>query len=675
MPVAGAGDGPVAWLIAIDPSDALLGQPLAYLPPPGWPADRDPRGARVRVPLQDRQVRGWVVDRVPRPERPLKAVAAVEPPERWLAPGQVDLGLWMARQYLCPQGQALAAVDGPGAGRPDGLPAAARPAVGGPPGWTLNAHQRQAAEAVEQALAEGRFAGFVLWGVTGSGKTRVYEKAAWTCLAHGRSAVILVPEIALTHQLLQHLKADFGERVVVLHSQMALSERRRHWQRLAGPEPVVLVGPRSAAVAPVARVGLYVVDEEHETSYKQEEAPRYHAREVVLHRARQAQAVVVLGSATPSLESYREALEGRFRLLRLPERVDGRPLPSARVVDLREELARTGRVGPLSQALADALREVVARREQAILFVNRRGFAGALLCRECGFGWRCPHCDVNLTYHHGPRGVLRCHYCGHEAAASPRCPRCGGQHLAPVGFGTQKVQAALQAAFPTVPVFRLDADTTTRRHAHEAILDAFSRTFPAVLVGTQMVAKGHDFPGVTLAAAVLADITLSLPDFRAAERTFQQLTQVAGRAGRGGRAGRVLVQTFRPEHYSVVAAASGDVEGFYGRELEFRRRSGYPPFAGLVRLVAQDPDEARARRAATELARRLQEAGRGQGVQVLGPAPAPLRQLRDRFRWQVVVRGPGDAPRQLAGEVSSRPLRGPLRPEAVVVDVDPYSML
>ena len=671
--------------MAVDPSDAVIERALAYLPPPGWDGGPAPRGARVRVPLQRRLVRGWVVGQEPAPERQLKAVAQVEPPEAWLSPERVELGLWMARSYLCPVGQALASLDGPppaagslgaaAGGLPEAPPARSLPAPG-VQALPLNARQRAAVEAIGEALAAGEFAAFLLWGVTGSGKTRVYEEAARRCLAGGRSAVVLVPEIALTHQLVRRLRTALGDRVLLMHSQMALSERRRQWQRAGGPEPVVLVGPRSAAVAPVPQVGLYVMDEEHETSYKQEEAPRYHAREVVLYRAQKERAVVVLGSATPSLEAFRESAEGRFKLLQLPERVDGRPMPSAEVVDLREELAETGRVSPISRPLADALRQVFSRGEQAILFINRRGFAGAILCRECGFGWRCPHCDVNLTYHHGRQGALRCHYCGYETPLVRSCPRCGGRELAPVGFGTQKIQAALQAAFPGVAVFRLDADTTSRRHAHERILDEFARTFPAVLVGTQMVAKGHDFPRVTLAAAVLADVTLALPDFRAAERTFQQLTQLAGRAGRGEVPGRVLVQTFRPDHHSVQAAATGDVAGFYRRELAFRRRSGYPPFASLVRVVAADPDEERARRAAVELARRLQEASARSDVRVLGPAPAPVRQLRDRFRWQVMVRGPGEAPRELtAALLEQSPLRGPSRPETVVVDVDPLSML
>ncbi|MEW6048445.1 MAG: primosomal protein N', partial [Bacillota bacterium] len=454
--------------------------------------------------------------------------------------------------------------------------------------------------------------------------------------------------------------------------------RRQYWDRVLAGQARVVIGARSAVLAPVQDAGLFILDEEHEASYKQEEAPRYHARDVAIHRAREAGAPVVLGSATPSLESFHASQQGEYRLLRLPERVDRRPMPLVTVVDLREELASTGEVSPLSRPLREALRQVMAAREQAILFVNRRGFSGAMVCRECGFAWRCPHCDVGLTYHHRPgEGVLRCHYCGYETQAASRCPRCGGTQMAAVGFGTQKVQAALAAAFPGVPVLRMDADTTTRRDAHRHILEAFARTAPAVLVGTQMVAKGHDFPRVTLAAAVLADVTLQLPDFRAAERTFQHLVQVAGRSGRGDRPGHVIVQTFQPHHYSIQAAATGGAQTFYARELAFRRRLHYPPFGELVRLVAQDPDEDRARLAAVEAARQLEEAGRRRpGVKVLGPAPAPIARLRDRFRWQVVVRGPAPEARTLTQELlDGGSLSGRSRPESLIVDPDPVSVL
>ena len=674
--------------MAIDPQDAAVDRPLSYLPLPGQ--DLPAPGERVLVPLRGRIVRGWVVGHAPAPDGVrLKRLAGVRPEQERCPPESLELARWLSARYLAPLGAAVDAVAPPPprrgtprgfAGLEPGAPSSGggdepAPAAAPPP---LTAWQQQALAAIVEAVEAQRPEAFLLWGVTASGKTRVYEEAVAACLARGRSAVILVPEIALTPQLVGALRRRFGDRVAVLHSQMAAGWRRHHWERIRAGEARVVVGARSAVLAPARDVGLWVLDEEHESSYKQDEAPRYHAREVALHRASRSGAAVVLGSATPSLESMQAALEGRMRLLRLPERIDARPLPAARVVDLRQELAETGEVSPISRPLREALREVVAAREQAILFVNRRGFAGALVCRECGFGWRCPHCDVGLTYHHGPgRGRLRCHYCGYETEPAARCPRCGGQQVAPVGFGTQRVQAALAAAFPGVPVLRMDADTTTRRDAHRRILESFARQAPAILVGTQMVAKGHDFPGVTLAAAVLADVTLQLPDFRAAERTFQHLVQIAGRAGRGERPGRVIVQTFQPEHPSIQAAISGEAEGFYRRELAFRRRWWYPPFGELVRLVAQDPDERRARTAAVEAARRLEQAAAGRPqVKVLGPAPAPLARLRDRYRWQVMVRGPAPWPRELVrGLLEGDPLTGAARPESLVVDPDPVDVL
>ncbi len=675
----------MAALVAIDPHDAAIDRLLSYLAPEGEPLPAP--GERVQVPLRQRVVRGWVVAHAPAPAGVrLKRIVGVGPAEERCPADALALAQWLAHRYLSPLGAAIDVVAPPPTrrGAPRGFGgvvsdarADTSQALGRqqPP---LTVWQREALAPIVEAIQRREAQRFLLWGVTASGKTRVYEEAVAACLEAGRSAVLLVPEIALTPHLVASLRRRFGDRVAVLHSQMAASWRRYHWDRIRSGDARVVVGARSAVLAPVTDVGLFVLDEEHESSYKQDESPRYHAREVAFHRAAEAGAAVVLGSATPSLESMQAALEGKLRLLRLPERIDARPMPSARIVDLREELAATGEVSPISRALREALREVVAAREQAIVFVNRRGFSGALICRACGFSWRCPHCDVGLTYHHGPgRGWLRCHYCGYETEVTGRCPRCGDEEIAAVGFGTQRVQAALAAAFPGVPVLRMDADTTGRRDAHRRILEDFARQSPAILVGTQMVAKGHDFPGVTLAAAVLADVTLQLPDFRAAERTFQHLVQVAGRAGRGQRPGQVIVQTFQPDHPSIQAAVSGEAERFYQRELAFRRRWSYPPFGELVRLVAQDPEEPRARGAAVEMARRLEEAAAGRnGVKVLGPAPAPIARLRDRWRWQVVVRGPSPVPRELVrGLMESDTLTGALRPESLVVDPDPVDVL
>lgn len=678
----GGPEGRLCLLVAIDPQDAALHRPLSYLPPEDGPLPEV--GMPVRVPLQRRSVRGWVVGTGPGPAGVrLRHVLAVGRPSDRCPLDLLDLGAWLAERYLASHGAALSVLVPPPAPvratqgssrRTEGSPPCPQATRGQLP--ALTPAQSEAASAIGRSVDEASHQVFLLWGVTASGKTRVYEESIARCLAGGRTALVLVPEIALTGQMVRALVSRFGETVAVLHSQMSASARRAQWDDVASGRARVVVGARSAVFAPADRLGLVIVDEEHEASYKQDEAPRYHAREVALERARRSQAVAVLGSATPSLESIWRALQGIYRLLRLPERVDRRPMPQVEVVDLREELAAAGTVSPLSRPLRDALREVLGRRQQAILFVNRRGFSGAMLCRECGYAWRCPHCDVALTYHHSAEGrVLRCHYCGFSTPMPALCPRCGGRDVAPVGFGTQKLQATLAQAFPGVAILRLDADTTTRRSSHERILGEFARTFPAILVGTQMVAKGHDFAGVTLGAAVLPDVTLHLPDFRSAERAFQQLVQVAGRAGRGEIPGRVIIQTFQPQHHSVQAAAHGTAEEFFERELAFRRRLGYPPFGELVRVVASDPDEAKARRSAADIARRLEEA-RGVEVRVLGPSPAPLARLRDRFRWQVMVRGPAPEARRLVGGLLEEGITGgALRVENVAVDVDPESVL
>lgn len=615
-------------------------------------------------------------------------------------------------------------------------PHAARPfRAGRPP--QLTPAQARAVEAIVAALP--RRAGvpgsspragraFLLYGVPASGKTEVYLRAIAAALDRGLTAICLVPEIALTPQIADAFRARFGPRVAVLHSALGAGERYDEWRRAAAGEVRVVVGARSAVFAPLPELGLVVVDEEHEPSYKQAEDPKYHAREVALERARSAGAVVVLGSATPALETAYRTVRGEFQRLDLPERVvagpgnapgraggppdrGGRPpagpvgasAPEVAVVDLREELS-AGHKSVFSRLLQAALEETLARGEQAILFLNRRGYATFVLCRDCGLALRCPHCDVSLVYHAAEREV-RCHYCGHRQGAPERCPQCAGHRMRHFGLGTQRVEEALQQAFPGVRALRMDADTTRTKGAHEAILDAFARREADVLVGTQMIAKGLHLPGVTLVGVLAADTTLNLPDFRAAERTFQLLFQVAGRAGRGERPGRAIIQTFAPDHYAVVAAARGDYPGFYRQELAARRAAGYPPFTQLVSFVTHAPEEAAARRAAEDVAAFIAgmhpEASRirpgvqrlGPGLELLGPAPAPLARLKGRWRWQCLLKAagsgrtpPGAAAPRIARQVHahyntggwpwSRPRRGGAeRPVRLLVDVDPADLL
>ncbi len=527
----------------------------------------------------------------------------------------------------------------------------------------LTAEQRRACEAVGAALRAGEHRVFVLHGVTGSGKTEVYLRCAAQVLANGGQVLVLVPEIVLAPQTVARFLGRFGDRVAVLHSQLGAGERFDTWRRLQAGAYQVVVGTRSAAFAPLPRLALVVVDEEHETAYKQPHAPRYHAREVAIERARRVGAPVVLGSATPSSESLWQVRCGRWEGLQLTQRAGGRPLPEVRVVDMRREPARA----LFSRALREALRAHLDRRDQVLLYVNRRGYAACLVCRECGHLPRCPRCAVTLTFHLADR-TLRCHYCGRAVRAPASCPGCGGVELRTYGPGTQRVEEAVRQLFPQATVARADRDTLSRKGAPARLVDALRSGEVQVLVGTQVVAKGLDLPQVGLVGVVAADVALGLPDFRAAERTLQQLVQVAGRAGRGDRPGQVVVQTYQPGHPALQAAATHDVLGFYEAEWEERRRLAYPPFSSLVHVVVASRTELDAAEAARGLSRRVE------GVEVLGPSAAPLSPLRGWYRWRLLVRGTD-------GEVVREAVRGALegwrRPPGVrvVVDVDPLEML
>lgn len=543
--------------------------------------------------------------------------------------------------------------------------------VSAPP--PLTRAQERAVAAIEETIAAGQHDTVLLHGVTASGKTEVYLRAIDATLARGRDAIVLLPEIALTAQVVQVFRGRLGGRVAVLHSRLSSGERYDEWHRLRAGEARVVVGPRSALFAPCRQPGLIVVDEEHEPSYKQEKSPRYHARQAALRRARETDAVLVLGSATPSVESYYLGTLGEYRLVEMPERIPGRQMPTVRVVDLRTP-EKGEKPGLFTTPLLDALSERLERGEQSILFLNRRGFASFILCRDCGYTACCPHCSVSLTLHLTDH-TLRCHHCNHRRAAPSVCPQCQGNRIRPFGLGTERIEAEARAHFPNARVLRMDRDTTAAKDAHARLYRAFREGSADILIGTQMVAKGLDFPGVTLVGVVAADGGLNIPDFRAAERTFQLLTQVAGRAGRGDRPGEVIVQTFNPEHYAVTAARDQDFAAFFRQEIDFRRELGYPPFGTLVNVLSTDADagvaEERARRAAAAIARAVRR--EEWAVEVLGPAPAPLARIKRRFRWQTVVRGPDDASVQAAVRAGVEALPASDR-AALAVDVDPVGM-
>jgi primosomal protein N' (replication factor Y) (superfamily II helicase) len=536
------------------------------------------------------------------------------------------------------------------------------------------------------AAARGDGGTFLIRGVTGSGKTRVYlDLLEEVVVGRGRGAIVLVPEIALTPQTVDRFRARFGDDIAVLHSALSEGERYDAWRMLRSGARRIAVGARSAVFAPVRDLGAIVVDEEHESSYKQGEAPRYHAREVAIVRARMAGAICLLGSATPALESWANARSGKYTLLELPARVEGRPLPAVAVVDLRKERdARQAaptkpRTGPLvlSEPLRAGVEDRLAREEQVILLLNRRGYASFVQCPGCGHVWQCDRCNVSLTYHRTRRRLI-CHYCFHEEAPPRQCSECHRQDVSFRGLGTEQVERAVADAFPQARIARMDVDTTSGRWAHHEILGRVGRREVDILLGTQMIAKGLDFHGVTLVGVINADVGLNLPDFRAGERTFQLLTQVAGRAGRGDRPGEVLIQTALPAHYAIRCALQHDYVAYADRELDERRDPAYPPHARLANVVISGPDEVRVQEAAQAMADSAIQTVRGLGaadVHLLGPAPCAIDRIRDRWRWHFLLRSASAA--QL-GAVCRRLYREhgtgnePIR---IIMDRDPVALL
>ena len=543
----------------------------------------------------------------------------------------------------------------------------------------LNEAQARAVDGLVRAL-DGAGGTHLLHGVTGSGKTEVYLRVIAEAQARARGALLLVPEIALTPQLVWRFRARFGDRIAVLHSGLTDKERHLAWRGLRSGELRVAVGARSALFAPVPALGVIVVDEEHDPSFKQEEGFRYHARDLAILRAHRAGAVCILGSATPSLESFHRATDApaghRFELAELPSRATAQALPPVEVVDLRRYGAGPSGHPLITGPLHRGLERCLSEGGQAILFLNRRGFSPSLRCGACGELMQCPACSVSLTEHRRA-GALRCHYCDYSTPITLECPRCKRHALEPLGLGTERLEDTLAEAFAPAKVARLDRDTAAGGRAIEAVLERLRRREVDVLVGTQMVTKGHDIPGVTLVGVVLADQSLAFPDFRASERTFQLLSQVAGRAGRGDRPGRVVLQTFQPEHPAIVYAERHDYVGFYRAELEHRRELGYAPFGRLVAVRVDAGDEGRAREVASELARLASRhaAVRRELVAVLGPAPAPIARLRARFRFRFLLRGADRrALRAVARVIADRIDEG-LGAARAHVDVDPVAML
>ncbi len=538
-----------------------------------------------------------------------------------------------------------------------------------PPG--LMSEQVTAVQEVSAAVHEGAFSVFLLHGVTGSGKTEVYLRAIASLAGTGKGAIVLVPEIALTPLLLGRFRKRFGGRVAVLHSALTERERADEHERIRSGQVAVAIGARSAVFAPFPRLGLIVVDEEQENSYKQEEGLRYHARDVAVMRAKFASAVCVLGSATPSLESFSNARSGKYRYLRIANRVDHRPLPEVEVIDTKA----LPKASIYSTRLVDGMRKRLERKEQSLLLLNRRGFSSVLICGDCGGTMQCPSCSVSLSFHKSER-MLKCHYCDFQAQPPATCPSCGGAAMKPLGTGTQRIEEEVASLFPEARIARMDSDSVRGRDAYDKLLGRVDRGEIDILLGTQMIAKGHDFPSVTLVGAVDADVGLNLPDFRSAEKTFQLITQAAGRAGRGDAAGEVVIQTMNPGHYAFRHSASHDYDGFYEEEIRYRRELGYPPFRRMIKIELKGAREKIVLESAAAAKNRIRHLLRDKGTTLLGPAPSPIAKVRGKYRYQLLLlSAKREVLRMLAVEARKVVEEKFGRQVQAIVDVDPVNLM
>ena len=641
-------------------------------------------GCRVVVPFRKRDVEGFIVGL--RDDAPqgitIHAINSVIDQSPLLRPEIFELCRWISEYYVSPIGEVLKGALPPGitqkhlerGGKASDKQVAA--------GFSMRSggHRPPPQLTQDQSFAFGQICsgrGFhpvLLHGVTGSGKTEIYMRAAEHFLAEGKTSLILVPEIGLTPQLTDRFAERFPGKTALLHSSLTKRQRIDEWLRVYAGETPIVVGTRSAVFAPLTNLGLVVVDEEHETSYKQEDIPRYHARDTAVMRAKLAKAAAVLGSATPSMESFRNAESKKYARISLSSRVEDRSLPNVEIVNMREEYAAVGKQVVFSRRLLEAAAARLERREQMMILLNRRGYAAFLLCRHCGFTFQCTACSVALTYHRTMDKLL-CHYCGMARRPPARCPECDSEYIYYVGEGTERLEADLRQLFPGSRVGRVDRDTMRHVRDYDRVLGGFRNGEIDILVGTQMIAKGHDFPRVTLVGVVGADAPLALPDFRAAERTFQLLTQVAGRSGRGDQPGEVVIQSYFPDHYTFQLAVTQRFEDFYARESRYRRAMFYPPFTALAGIMVADRDPARAAGLAREVGEFL-DSIRSNAIRILGPAPAPLERIKHVHRHQLLIKSSSRAAlhhmlERLQAYIEEKKV-GATR---VIIDVDPVSLL
>lgn len=635
-----------------------------------------PLPARVRVPFGNREVQGFVVglhDTKPRDLEEIRPVAEVLDAEPLVRPEVYELCRWVSDYYMAPLGEVLRCALPPSITRKhlDAFdPGETQPRLVRKP-LSLTPDQKTALSTI---IGSEGFRTILLHGVTGSGKTEVYLQAVAHFQEQGKSALILVPEIGLTPQLSERFRERFGPRLALLHSGLTKKQRIGEWLRIYNGLASIVIGTRSALFAPLPSLGIIVVDEEHESSYKQEEMPRYNARDCAVVRAQMTGAVAVLGSATPSMESFRNAETKRYVYVSLPTRVEQRSLPEVEIVNMREEHVEEGRQTIFSRRLLDGLSNRLDQGEQAIVLLNRRGYSMFLLCRHCGYSFECRACSVSMTYHRTIHRLL-CHYCGFTRRPAKVCPECQSEYLYYVGEGTQQVEVRLREAFPDARIGRIDRDTMRQVRDYDRMLTQFRNNELDVLVGTQMVAKGHDFPNVTLVGVLSSDAALSLPDFRAAERTFQLLTQVAGRSGRGDTPGQVIIQSYFPDHYTFRLAATHRFEEFYRREIHFRETMFYPPFTVLAGIMVQETSSERAAALAKQVSDYL-EGHRSAAVRILGPAPSPLEKINRVYRHQLLLKSASRPPlRSLLGKLREYLDERKVNPTRVILDIDPVSLL
>lgn len=539
---------------------------------------------------------------------------------------------------------------------------------------SLNAEQQVAVETILQSVQEQQSQTYLLEGITGSGKTEVYLQVIAEVLNQGKTAIMLVPEISLTPQMVQRFKSRFGEHVAVMHSGLSQGEKYDEWRKIERGEAEVVVGARSAIFAPIENIGVIIVDEEHEASYKQEETPRYHARDLAIWRSEYHHCPVVLGSATPSLESRARAQKNVYQRLRLTQRANqAATLPTIDVVDMRKEVENSN-VSSFSMSLQEKLQERLEKNEQSVLLLNRRGYSSFVMCRDCGYVLPCPNCDISLTLHMDSK-TMKCHYCGHEERIPYRCPNCGQDKIRYYGTGTQKVEEELQTLLPESRILRMDVDTTRRKGAHEKILRTFGEGQADILLGTQMIAKGLDFPNVTLVGVLNADTALNLPDFRSSERTFQLLTQVSGRAGRAEKPGEVIIQSFNPEHYAIQLAKAQDYEDFYTKEMYIRHRGDYPPYYFTVQITASHPEENEAAKQMFQIATKLKQGLSPQAI-LLGPTPNAIMRVNNRYFYQVIIKYKQEPMLQpLLKEILTDTQRATARGLKLSIDAEPMNFI